>query len=139
MTHPSQAYPGDRVPDLTFGPVTRAMLAVFAGASGDHNPVHIDSDFARASGSEDVFAQGMLPMGVLTRLITSWAGHAALRGIEVRFAAKTPVGATLTCTGEITERRRTADGLLHLSLDLEGRLENGTVALRGGARVELAQ
>ncbi|MEY3721714.1 MAG: hypothetical protein RL618_2233, partial [Pseudomonadota bacterium] len=38
---------GDTLPPLTLPPVDRTMLALFAGASGDHNPIHIDIDFAR--------------------------------------------------------------------------------------------
>jgi acyl dehydratase len=49
---------GDRIIDKTFPKITRAMLALYAGASGDHNPIHIDSDFAKAAGFPDVFAQG---------------------------------------------------------------------------------
>jgi hypothetical protein len=41
------------------------MLAVFAGASGDHVPLHIDIDFARRAGMPDVFAHGMLGMAWL--------------------------------------------------------------------------
>jgi acyl dehydratase len=40
--------------------ITRATLALYAGASGDHNPVHIDIDAAHAVGIDDVFAHGML-------------------------------------------------------------------------------
>ena len=46
-------------------------LALFAGASGDHNPIHIDIDFARKAGMPDVFAHGMLSMAWLGRLLTA--------------------------------------------------------------------
>src|SRR6478736_3981985 len=59
--------PGQQLPPLTLPPLSRATLALYAGASGDHNPNHIDSDFARAAGMEDVFAQGMLAMAWLGR------------------------------------------------------------------------
>ncbi|MDB4032643.1 MaoC/PaaZ C-terminal domain-containing protein [Porticoccaceae bacterium] len=47
---------GTQIPPLTLPPISRYTLALFAGASGDHNPIHIDSDFAKASGMPDVFA-----------------------------------------------------------------------------------
>lgn len=47
---------GDRLPPLTPPPITRQILAVYCGASGDHNPVHVDLDFARAAGLDDVIA-----------------------------------------------------------------------------------
>ena len=37
---------GDKIPDLVIEPITRPTLALYAGASGDHNPMHIDLDFA---------------------------------------------------------------------------------------------
>ena len=53
---------GDALPPLQLPPVDRTTLALFAGASGDHNPIHIDIDVARRAGMPDVFAQGMLGM-----------------------------------------------------------------------------
>ena len=61
---------GDTLPALQLAPVDRQTLALFAGASGDHNPVHIDIDFARKAGMPDVFAHGMLGMAWLGRLLT---------------------------------------------------------------------
>ena len=53
---------GDVLPPLDMPPINRTQLALFAGASGDHNPIHIDTDFARQAGMPDVFAHGMLGM-----------------------------------------------------------------------------
>ena len=58
---------GDALPPLQLPPVDRTTLALFAGASGDHNPIHIDIDFARRAGMPDVFAHGML---------SAWPGSA---------------------------------------------------------------
>ncbi|MCU1414190.1 MAG: dehydratase, partial [Microbacteriaceae bacterium] len=35
---------GDELPPLALPPISRTTLALFAGASGDHNPIHIDLD-----------------------------------------------------------------------------------------------
>ena len=59
----------DRIPFET-EPISRLTLALFAGASGDHNPIHVDLDFARAAGMDDVFAHGMLSMAYLGRMLT---------------------------------------------------------------------
>jgi len=64
---------GDILPPLQLPPVDRTTLALFAGASGDHNPIHIDLDVARRSGMPDVFAQGMLGMAWVGRVVTAWA------------------------------------------------------------------
>jgi len=95
---------GDDLPTLTLRPVDRTTLALFAGASGDHNPAHIDIDVARASGMPDVFAQGMLGMAWLGRLLTNWAPQSQLRKFDVRFAGITHLGNAITCTGQVVEK-----------------------------------
>ena len=94
---------GDRLPALQLPPVDRATLALFGGASGDHNPIHIDLDFARRSGMPDVFAQGMLGMAWVGRLITQWAPQSRLRQYDARFAGITHLGNAITCSGEVVE------------------------------------
>ena len=56
--------------DKSFPRITRTTLALYAGASGDHNPMHIDIDFAKKAGFPDVFAQGMLVMAMLGQALT---------------------------------------------------------------------
>ena len=62
---------GTEIPALELPPITRTTLALYAGASGDHNPVHIDIDFAKKAGMPDVFAHGMLSMAYLGRMLTN--------------------------------------------------------------------
>ena len=38
---------GENLPDLIVGPISRTNLALYAGASGDHNPLHIDTDYTK--------------------------------------------------------------------------------------------
>ncbi len=57
---------------LELPPVSRIDLVLYCGASGDHNPIHVDPDFARAAGEPGVFAHGMLSMAWLARLLTDW-------------------------------------------------------------------
>ncbi|MHD0282472.1 MaoC/PaaZ C-terminal domain-containing protein [Rhodococcus aetherivorans] len=113
--------------------ITRTTLALYAGASGDHNPVHIDIDACRAVGIDDVFAHGMLSMAYLGRLLTDHWPQEQIVSFEVRFSAITPVNSEPTCTGTITKFE---DGVAHL--DLVVALPDGTVTLRGAAVVRLA-
>lgn len=92
---------GDRLPDLVMRPVDRTMLALFAGASGDHHPIHIDLDYAREAGHPDVFAHGMLVMAWLGRLVTQWAPQWRLRQLGGRFTGITALGDIVTCTGVV--------------------------------------
>ena len=95
---------GDQLPALQLAPVNRTMLALFAGASGDHNPIHIDIDVARRAGMPDVFAQGMLGMAWLARVITGWVPQSQLRRLDARFQGITHLGNAICCSGRVVEK-----------------------------------
>ena len=76
---------------------------MYAGASGDHNPAHIDIDFAKKAGMPDVFAHGMLSMAYLGRMLTNWQPQAKLRKFSNRFAAITHLQDVITCQGRVVE------------------------------------
>ena len=82
---------GTELPPLQVDPISRLTLALFAGASGDHNPMHVDLDAAKSVGLPDVFAHRMLSMAYLGRLLTNWVPQDRILSYRVRFAAITPV------------------------------------------------
>src|SRR5258708_12000929 len=92
---------GTELPPLEIRPISRTTLALFAGASGDHNPMHIDIDVAKSAGLDDVFAQGMLSMAYFGRLLTDWVDPQAIRSYRVPFAAITPLHGRPTATGKV--------------------------------------
>lgn len=96
---------GHRLPPLAMPALTRTTLALYAGASGDHNPNHIDIDAARAAGQDDVFAHGMLVMAWLGRLLTDWVPRECIRSFDARFTGMTLVGESITCSGEVVEKQ----------------------------------
>ncbi|MGE2836900.1 MaoC family dehydratase [Mycobacterium sp. SMC-4] len=128
---------GTQLPPLHVGPVSRTTLALFAGASGDHNPIHIDIDAAKAAGFDDVFAHGMLSMAYLGRLITSWVPQSRLRALSTRFTSITPVLAQPTCTGTVTSVEE-VDGEKRATVDVKITLADGTVTLCGEAVVAVS-
>ena len=119
---------GDTLDPLVVGRVSRTTLALFAGGSGDHNDIHLDSEVARSAGMDDVFAQGMLGMAYLSRLITDNFPQAHLRSFTTRFAAITPVNAEPTCFGEVVS----LDGD-QITLELRVELSDATITLAGRA------
>ena len=129
---------GDAIPELVIERVSRQALALYAGASGDHNPIHIDTDFTRAAGVGDVFAHGMLVMAWLGRALTGFVPQSALRSWGVRFASITQVGARIRCTGTVTERFE-QDGEQRLRLDIAATDEHGDVKLKGEAVVAVGR
>jgi acyl dehydratase len=100
----SALQPGDALPPLELPPISRLDLALYCGASGDHNPIHVDIDFAKSAGMPDVFAHGMLSAAWLGRLLTNWVPQPAIRSLDIRFAAITHVGERITCTGKVHEK-----------------------------------
>ncbi len=127
---------GDTIPELTLAPVNRTTLALFAGASGDHNPIHIDIDFARKAGMPDVFAHGMLGMAWLGRLLTNWVPPAQLRTWSVRFQAITHLGDVITCGGRVAEKFE-HEGEQRVKLEIQSRNQDGEVKIAGEAVVAL--
>ena len=95
---------GDEIPLLKLQPVNRTILALYCGASGDHNPIHVDLDFARKSRMDDVFAHGMLSAAYLGRLLTAWVPQSQMRSLSVRFTGITQLGHIPTCTGKVIEK-----------------------------------
>jgi acyl dehydratase len=112
----------------------RLTLALYCGASGDHNPIHVDSDFARAAGMPDVFAHGMLSAAWLARVLTQWVPQSAIRSFDVRFAAITHVGERITCTAKIAEKFE-HDGQRCVKLQLATANQDGLTKLTGEALV----
>lgn len=125
---------GDEIAPLVVAPITRTTLALFAGASGDHNPIHIDIDAAREAGLDDVFAHGMLVMAHVGRLVAGIAGPDRVRRFEARFTAVTPVHARPTCHAVVLAVEDRPDGRL-LSLAVRVVLDDGTETVRGSAEV----
>jgi len=128
---------GDQLPDLQLPSVDRTTLALFGGASGDHNPIHIDIDFARASGMPDVFAHGMLGMAWLGRLVTDWAGPSALRQFNARFMGITHLGNAIRCSGRVTEKLE-LDGETCVRVEVSSANQFGQVKIAGDALIALA-
>ena len=127
---------GTELPPLKIRPISRTSLALFAGASGDHNPMHVDLDVAQSAGLDDVFAHGMLSMAYLGRLLTNWVSQQQLRSYRVRFASITPVLGAPTATGKVVAIDE-VDGERRATLELVVTLADGTVTLTGDAVVAL--
>jgi acyl dehydratase len=95
---------GDEIPGLTTPSVSRHTLALYCGASGDHNPIHVDLDFAKSAGLDDVIAHGMLSAAYLAQMLTNWVPQSALRSFNNRFTAMTQIGDIVSCSGKIVEK-----------------------------------
>lgn len=127
---------GDEISAVNKPAISRHTLALYCGGSGDHNPIHVDSDFAKAAGMPDVFAHGMLSMAYLGQALTGWVPQSALRSYGVRFASITWVGNELTCGGTVTEKFE-EDGEKRVRLEVKAADQYGDIKLIGEAVVAL--
>ncbi|QCI66977.1 MaoC family dehydratase [Phreatobacter stygius] len=127
---------GERLVHKAFPPISRHTLALYCGASGDHNPMHVDIDFARQAGFPDVFSHGMLVMAYLGQALTDAVSPVAIRSFSTRFAAITQLGSRLTCEGTVTELFE-AGGERRARLALTAKDADGETKLAGEAVIAL--
>jgi acyl dehydratase len=121
----SNLHVGQKLPSIVTPPLSRHTLALYCGASGDHNPIHVDTDFAKSAG---------LSMAWLAHVLTQWAPQTALRQFGVRFAAITQVGDSIHCHGTIVEKfERNNELCVRIELFTEN--QNGDIKLTGEAIV----
>jgi acyl dehydratase len=89
--------------------VERVHLVMYAGASGDFNPIHWNEPFAKAVGLPDVIATGMHTMGKIGQFVTDWAGDpGAVVEFRNRFTSPLVVpndgGTKVTVKGIVAEK-----------------------------------
>ncbi len=101
--------------------LTRTDLVMYAGASGDYNPMHHDEVKAQQAGQPSVFGHGMFSMGFLGTAITDYVGVGNVRRYRARFAKQTWPDEELRTAIVVTGKR--VDGGDHL-VDLDVRLRN---------------
>ncbi|HOE71241.1 MAG: bifunctional enoyl-CoA hydratase/phosphate acetyltransferase [Deltaproteobacteria bacterium ADurb.BinA179] len=122
---------GDAVIELKKGPLQKLQLVMYAGASGDFNPLHTDDDFAKAVGMKDgVIAHGMFVMGCVGQAVTSWVPKNRLKRLGVRFAGMSKPGNTITISGVVTDKR-VVDGENIVTCSVVAKDEQGDVKVSG--------
>src|SRR6478672_6513305 len=108
---------GDEAPVVAHE-LTRTDLVMYAGASGDFNPMHHDEVKAKEAGLPSVFGHGMFSMGLLGRAITDYVGIGNLRNFKVRFTKQTWPGETLSSKIVVTGKRKDDDGANLVDLEV---------------------
>jgi len=92
--------------------VTEADLLMFAGVSGDTNPIHLDQDFASRTMFEGRIAHGMLTASLVSTVLgTKLPGPGAVYVTQnLRFLAPVRIGDTVIARAAVShlndERRR---------------------------------
>ena len=121
---------GDEITPLVKQPTTR-QLVMWAGASGDYNPIHYDKDFAQGQGLPSVIVHGALTGCFLGQLITDWIGK---QGVVSRFSynyrGMNFPDDTLTCQGKVT-KKYIEDGKHYVECDIWAENSEGEKTVLG--------
>ena len=126
---------GDKIPELLIEPITRSALKAYAHASGDFNPIHIDSNYAKKVGMKDVFAHGMLILAYLGRALTNIIPQSNLKNLNTNFCSITNIGDVLTCSGSVSEVHNYNSKLM-IVFDIMAADETGDIKIIGTATIE---
>lgn len=129
-----QLEPGDAVAELVLPPVTASDLHLYAEASGDRNPLHLDRAVAARAGQPDVVAHGMLLMAWLGRHVQDLAGATAVRSLSTRFLSPAHPNDVVTCAGRVERIEVEGDGRV-LHLELSATTSDGRLLANGAAVV----
>jgi len=125
---------GDTAPAIDHQ-LTRTDLVMYAGASGDFNPMHHDEIAARAAGLPSVFGHGMFSAGLLATAITNYVGIGNLASYRMRFTKQTWPGEVLSTNVAVIEKRPGNEIVLECVLvnqDGEAKLQAEAVAVLPG-------
>jgi acyl dehydratase len=125
---------GDTYTESLVEDLKRTQIVMYAGASGDYNPVHTDEKFTKElAGYPSVFAHGMLTMGMTGSMLTNYVGDGRLTKFGVRFTSQVWPGDSLNATATVED---VADGIVNLKVETTN--QDGVVVLSGyaAARVD---
>ena len=133
----SQLKVGDTHSEVVVENLSRTQIVMYAGASGDYNPLHSDEVYTtQAAGYPSVFAHGMLTMGLTGKMLTNYVGDGRLKKFGVRFTNQVWPGDTLTSTATVTAIREEGGEKL-VDLTLATKNQDGKDVVTGTATARL--
>src|SRR5215210_4127177 len=110
--------------------VTDQLIRDFAELSGDHNPIHLDEDFAKATRFGRRIAHGMLSGAFISAVLGNEFKNRKILYLSqtMRFTAPAFIGDTITTTATVTAIRE-SKGIVTLAT--ECKKQTGEVTLTG--------
>ncbi|MBT4493243.1 MAG: acyl dehydratase [Gammaproteobacteria bacterium] len=128
---------GDTYEEEVCNNLSRTQIVMYAGTSGDYNPLHSDEIFTKeVAGYPSVFAHGMLSMGMTGKMVTNYVGDGRLTYYGVRFTAQVWPGDTLTAKATVTDIRE-EDGEQIADIEVSTVNDEGTEVIKGKASAKL--
>ncbi len=86
--------------------VTEADIALFAGVSGDFNPLHMSEEYASKTFFGGRIAHGALTQALLSAAMAKLPGLVVFLSQSIRFLKPVRIGDTITATAEVIDTRK---------------------------------
>jgi acyl dehydratase len=103
--------PGDEIPKLVKGPVTRQHLAEWCAAENDYYPIHYDERLAKTMGLPGAPIQGTYRYALMGQMVTRWLGaDGRLVKISCAYRGLNLEDETITCRGTVQSLESESDG-----------------------------
>jgi 3-hydroxybutyryl-CoA dehydratase len=130
-------YQGDSLPSVV-KQITQKDINLYAEASGDFNPIHVDETFAAQTPLGGTIAHGMLILAYISEMMTEAFGESWLAGgkLSVRFKAPARPNDTITTSGKIDSIEH-KEGVPYINCSIESCNQKGETVITGGAVVKL--
>ena len=118
--------------------VTQERVVAYANASGDHNPIHLDVEFAASTRFGQRIAHGMLSLAFVWEMMAANYPETWHRGgtVKTRFTSPVVPGEDVAVGGSV-KRLRTIGGEDFIECEVSVTRPNGEKALTGSATVPL--
>ena len=132
----SELQEGMLIPAVTRSIIQR-NINLYAQASKDFNPIHIDEDFARKTPLGGTIAHGMLVLAYVSHMMTVAFGRAWLSGggLNVRFKTPARPGDTITVSGRVLKIER-GENRISVRCDVLCQNQNGEAIITGEATLK---
>jgi 3-hydroxybutyryl-CoA dehydratase len=114
--------------------IDQEKIDLYAEASGDFNPLHVDPEFAKETMFGGTIAHGMLTLAYISQVMRKFHEEGWVNGgeMEINFLAPVRPGDTITCTGEVVEL-----GGEKITCSVECRNQHGETVAAGSASVQI--
>jgi acyl dehydratase len=109
---------------------------MYAGASGDYNPLHTDEVYATVVADlPSVIAHGQLTMGMTIKVVTDWIDDCDITTFGVRFQRQVWPDDTLTVSAVVTAVN-VDNGCVTVDVDLTTKNQHGEQVVSGYATLQ---
>lgn len=128
---------GENLPPLVKS-ITQENINLYAQASGDFNPIHVDEDFARKTPLGGTIAHGMLILSYLSQMMTIAFGKSWLAGgkLKVRFKEPARPGDVITASGNIRNTEQEGNEI-RVTCNVLCQNQRGEVVITGESSLRL--